>query len=410
MSPVDQALPSGEPVVSKPDREQTVPQSEPPSYTGQQSPNVQSRDSIDSTVYQEFYASENSNREAVKASKKQPTMQDPPALPQRSSMRASRILDTFTISKVDAEPTPIARTTPHDVYLSSEEEASSSADDFSDYDGDVELYDSSSEESQEPSVVRRKSHEVTARVVSVIFSGRPSIIDVSITRRSISPSSVEARRSIEPASIEERPRTSIASTRETASSPRPSTSAASAPPSEPLPLRSSSMILPAAFTQNRPAFLNNDPFPKQGGYEHTRSSITEEITRPKSHSAVLKSVTRSLSIVKKKSRPLLNSMGAGSSMPAASPENLSSPSTRSLTLERSLTPQNHEMSHSVPPSPPMSDEFVLHSEPVSRQESSAYAHPPPPPPPRTPVGGSMKGKLLAMARRRSIHIRAATRV
>ncbi|KAK8041274.1 hypothetical protein PG994_014281 [Apiospora phragmitis] len=65
-----------------------------------------------------------------------------PQLPRKSSRRASRLLlSDFKINTADPNQTLI--NTPHDVYLSSEEDASSSAGDFSDYD-----YDSSSEASQ----------------------------------------------------------------------------------------------------------------------------------------------------------------------------------------------------------------------------------------------------------------------
>ncbi|KAF9766461.1 hypothetical protein IL306_001152, partial [Fusarium sp. DS 682] len=100
-----------------------------------------------------------------------------PALPAKSSLRASRCLDGLLTHKLTPEgQAPFS--TPHDVYLSSEEDASSSADDFSDFE-----FDSGSDESQ---LTRRGSREDTAKVVSVVFSGKPSVID--LPRRSVSPS------------------------------------------------------------------------------------------------------------------------------------------------------------------------------------------------------------------------------
>lgn len=113
------------------------------------------------------------------------TTTGPPSIPQKHNLRASRLLDAMQVGKLGAMLEP-GMTTPHDVYLSSEEDASSSADDFSDYD-----YESSSEDlsdsQQSPNTPespaastpsRRRSHEVTARVVSVVFSGKPSVIEL----------------------------------------------------------------------------------------------------------------------------------------------------------------------------------------------------------------------------------------
>ncbi|EEY18057.1 conserved hypothetical protein [Verticillium alfalfae VaMs.102] len=103
---------------------------------------------------------------------------DAPALPPRSNLRSSRLLNAFTMKlAAEEQTTTLSRATPQDVYLSSEEDASSSADEFdefSDYD-----FESESEEST-GSPVRRKSHEDTAKVVSVVF--HPSIIDLPARR------------------------------------------------------------------------------------------------------------------------------------------------------------------------------------------------------------------------------------
>ncbi|KAJ2895881.1 hypothetical protein MKZ38_006071 [Zalerion maritima] len=418
MSLVDLVLPP-----SRDQNQQTQKQDMPPPTTQQQqvpnsytpdqqpSPKVQSRDSMDSAVYQEFYAprsQEEASSDNLMTSKKRKLI-EPPALPERSALRASRMLDSISIqSKLDAESTTHMSTSmPHDVYLSSEEEASSSADDFSDYDFDDEEladYDSSSEESQK-SPVRRKSHEDTARVVSVIFSGRPSIIDVSSLKRSISPAS----------SVELRPRTSVASNPESfVHTSRPSTSAASTSPPKFHPPRSSSMMLPSTtkLSKHRPTFLNTDPFPNNGGFE-MKQQIDEESPRtPRTPTAVLKSVSRTFSLVKKRSRPLLNNFNNSVSSSVSGSHNGST--TDLHNLERTRTPQSmhSSMRDNSPTSPATSNSaFVLHSEPVTRRDSlfSIAAPPMPQQAPRTPLSpaGTVKGRLLDMARRRSIHLKAA---
>lgn len=316
------------------------------------------------------------------------TMDEVPALPQRSTLRMSKVLDeNFTMNKINS------RSTPHDVYMSSEEDASSSADDFSEYDFSDEEdtgYISNSEEPQK-SPVRRKSQEDTARIVSVVFSGRPSIIDVSTSRR---PSSLH--------SIQGRPRTSIASTPESFACPRrPSTSATSIAPNFIHPPRSSSMKVPAVshkVSKNRPLFLNTDPFSDScKGELHEEEDHVPKL--PKSPGAVLKSMSRTLSIVKKRSRPVLHN-----SPPVTNTEYSLSNST--LSLQQSQTPQlSHAMSEELS-TPEQSNDLSLHSEPCSSKSNPKI---PISPQPRTASTGAVKG-FLAMARRRSIHVRSSARV
>lgn len=426
MSLVDLVLPPAREQEKKPQKQGDAAPAPAPtpstSYTDrhqQPSPKVQSRDSIDSAVYQEFYAPRShdddddaaapssSTDDLLPSQKRKTTPMDPPALPQRSALRSSSMLGSDM--KLDSQAQ-----TPHDVYLSSEEEASSSADDFSDYDfsdsdadADVEELQLGETELPPTHRRRRRSHEDTARVVSVVFSGRPSIIDVSARRSASSASS-------------ERPRTSVASATETR---RPST--ASGGLLNPHPPRSSSMMVmttTGSTDKPRPGFLTLDPFPHEGEGEEE-----DDVPRtPKTPTAtVLKSVSRTFSLVKKRSRPLL--LG-----------NFSSPSahngsTASLhRLERSShTPR---LSLSEPNSPPSTGnstggegEFVLHPGPGPAQAQAQAQAPPasrerrdsslplsplaPPPPPHSPLGPGARVKgILAMARRRSIHIRAAARV
>ena len=325
----------------------------------------------------------------------------PPELPQRSALRIPTALNTARLAKLDTSPATLGRSTPHDFYLSSEEEASSSADDSSDYgfEGSEDEEDrgqsaSLREVSQSPRPRRRRSHEDTARMVSVVYSGRPSIVQVSSPRR---------------------PRTSSGSSpgssRNIARGPASASSLAQAMPHPP---RSSSMMLPPTnkLMKHRPQFLNIDPFPNKATPE-PRGPIRfgeDEIPRtPRTPSAVFKSVTRSLSLSKKRSRPGLATNGHASYQQHPSSSSsagvMSNPaansSCTSLPLERSQTPQSHSGIPEDPASPPSSEDFQLHSEPVSRRLSQYAALPPPPPLPRSQIS-PMKG-ILAMARRRSIH-------
>jgi hypothetical protein len=109
-----------------------------------------------------------------------------PQLPTRSSRRVTTLLASLP-HKLDAEEqTELSRAAPleHDHYLSSEEDASSSADDLS---SEYSL-DSDYDEDLSPLSTNQRTpvEQVTARAVSVIFSGKPSI--VNLPRRSTGPS------------------------------------------------------------------------------------------------------------------------------------------------------------------------------------------------------------------------------
>jgi hypothetical protein len=208
----------------------------------------------------------------------------PPALPQKSSLRASRLLEGFKLSPI--ETSAPSMTTRHDVYMSSEEDASSSAGDCSDYDWD------SSSESSEGSPVPRKSYEDTARVVSVVFSGKPCIVDLPSPRRSRSPSTVGTGSE-----------TSSFETYETAETSRPHGLFLD----EQHPPRTSSLI-------QRPSFLGDDPFADDSNYSldsarGNRLDGTPRTRRP----AVLNRVQRTFSLVRKRSRPLLRNPASESS-------------------------------------------------------------------------------------------------
>lgn len=238
-----------------------------------------------------------------------------PALPPRSALRTSTMLDKQALKLGGAiEATELGHqvTTPHDVYLSSEEDASSDADDFSDYD-----YDSSVEDPTSPT--RRSSHEDTARVVSVIFAGKPSIVDLPATRkRPISSSSFGTTRTrsstdssakaptttTTTATTEDRPATpaSIASSHSQTRSSRDTT-----------PNRRSS-LLSELLIKKKPPFLSIDPYANGNTYALDIPKALDSLEgehhsarTPRTPTTLLKGVTRSFSLVRKRSRPTLRS-------------------------------------------------------------------------------------------------------
>jgi hypothetical protein len=198
----------------------------------------------------------------------------PPALPTKSARRVSRFLDiTPTTSRPQSKTRANPTATPYDLYLSSEEDASSSADDFSDFDLESDTEDHKNGHGY--------SIAITARVVSVIFSGKPSIVQM--------PARARRSGSSEPLHIK-RAETEPALTR------RLST-ASSASSMMFHPPRSSSRVPTSLERANRPTFLNTDPFPSKAG---------EEIERPVTPLTPTAMFKRGLSLVKKRSRPQLS--------------------------------------------------------------------------------------------------------
>jgi len=294
-SVVEKFLPAGEVVHSTKNQEQQPYNSE--------SLEANSRERIysspdgtyaDYPIFDDFYAAPEKDRTATEA----------PDLPQRSALRASRLLENLNLKLgPSTEAVEISQATPHDLYLSSEEDASSSADDFSDY-GDFE-YDLSSEGSQSP--VQRTSYEVTARAVSLVFAGKPSIIELPTPRRSISPNSIDARK-----------RSSVYST--ISSIDRSSTPTGSIS-SLHQPTRTSTLVSSFLPAKRRPPFLNIDPYANGSTYslEVLKESNDVETTprTPLTPTALLRGATRgatrTLSLVRKRSKPLLNNFVAATS-------------------------------------------------------------------------------------------------
>ncbi|UKZ83405.1 hypothetical protein TrVFT333_011213 [Trichoderma virens FT-333] len=202
-----------------------------------------------------------------------------PALPPRSALRASRLLATMPQKLSEHRPvlTPAA---PHLLYLSSEEDVSSSADDFSDCD-----YSSDSEHAQGTPEQTSTCQDI-ARMVSVVFSGKPCIVQLS--RRSISPSSSTscAANELTRTSTEPILRNRGASTSSTLSAKVVSQH----------PPRSSSIMSPVSFDGGSPSFLNIDPFAAKAEPEEPEPQLRKTAQMFK----------RTLSLVRKRSRPNLN--------------------------------------------------------------------------------------------------------
>ncbi|EQL02022.1 hypothetical protein G6O67_000223 [Ophiocordyceps sinensis] len=207
-----------------------------------------------------------------------------PALPAKSALRTSRLLASLA-QKTASEDRPILpHAAPHQVYLSSEEDASSSADDLSDL-SDLDEIDREAGDSHKSASTCRSRREDTARVVTVVFHGRPSIVEMP--PRAYGGSTDGQRRATgilrtatEPTLIRTRSNSSSSST------------AMHNPP------RSSSMT-PSGFQMKRGQFLTIDPFA-------TRLPELDEqdaAKTPKTPSGMLK---KTLSLVKKRSRPTLN--------------------------------------------------------------------------------------------------------
>ncbi|KDN68987.1 hypothetical protein CSUB01_05620 [Colletotrichum sublineola] len=258
-------------------------------------PPVYNDDSFNENETEKMYGDYYAEMTGPSPKKNQPSQQNPPALPAKSSLRASRLLDSMALKIITNQPVQSA---PQEIYLSSEEEASSSADEFSDYD-----YESESAESADSPI--RKSHEVTARVVSVVYSGKPSIIDLPSTRRSATPDSVDSR----PPSRLAISTTAPALRRMSTS---PGTGALYSPVSHP-PRSSSMMITASMLPKERPAFLSVDPYASKSLDERVeeRQLDAERPERPKTPTSQL--FKRTLSIVRKRSRPQLRDLPANNS-------------------------------------------------------------------------------------------------
>lgn len=300
---------------------------------------------------------------------------DAPELPRKSALRASRYLDNLGLQlggSIESAVEP-GQATPLDVYLSSEEDASSDADDFSDYD-----YDSSNDDPTSPT--RRTSHEDTARVVSVVFSGKPLIIDLALRRRSTSPNSIATRSS---ASLAQSP------------IERPETPASSVPS----PVQAPRKLLSDLLVRKRPTFLHIDPYANGSTYsldaapKQEREAVEERT--PTMPTQLLKGMSKTFNLVRKRSRPNLR----------AETQPMSSTHTLSTGGEDEASTGEAEVRRStvVPPASPA----VTYNDIMRAAKQNAILGAPVSPvsPATAPGQGPKRGILSGLAsRRRSIKI------
>jgi hypothetical protein len=130
----------------------------------------------------------------------------PPALPQRSEKRTSRLLENVMLelqnldgSKGKEEETisMVQESDPHELYLSSEEDASFSDDyddSLTDFEEGTSSEDAEATRASSSRASSRKSQEDTARVVSFISVGKPQIVEINVPNTS--PSTANKRLSL----------------------------------------------------------------------------------------------------------------------------------------------------------------------------------------------------------------------
>ncbi|OTA67886.1 hypothetical protein K449DRAFT_388685 [Hypoxylon sp. EC38] len=301
-----------------------------------------------------------------------------PRLPEKSALRASRFLDNLKRNSIGSMISDLP-----DVYLSSEEDASSSADDFSDY-------DTSSDES-ENSPVRRKSHEESARAVSVIFVGRPCVVDLASGRRSVSPI--------------RRPRTICSTT-------SMGTDLFEDRPSH--PPRKSSLVSASDIPKEEPSFLNQDPFASDN-YKLEKGA-TPAGASPRVKSVAFHRFQKSLSLVRKRSRPNLKDAASRDSFAWSSVSN--STADLSLSVNTSHTSEEErKQSKEIEPSsatttPPRTPQTpVTYNDIITSSRRNSLPRvltkqPPQPSMSPSPVSGK-KGLLsgLNINKRRSLRIK-----
>ncbi|KAG5917051.1 hypothetical protein E4U42_007401 [Claviceps africana] len=214
-----------------------------------------------------------------------PVGDEAPMLPPRSARRVSRLTIPIPPKKTTNDEQPmLPHAAPHQMYLSSEEDASSSADDFSDFEEELELGNEKSEKTTE----RRISREDTARMVAVIFYGKPSIVTMS-SRRSISPSSSSSQQTV--------PTILRTTTEPVLSRPHSVSPTCSSTTAFHLPPRSSSMLTAggcdSGVTKKRPGFLQIDPYSKDD------DDFPHSARTPKTPTTMLR---KTLNLVKKRSK------------------------------------------------------------------------------------------------------------
>lgn len=266
-----------------------------------------------------------------------------PALPQRSDKRASKMLENvmlelknLDVSKSKEGDQQSILEDPHELYLSSEEDASLS----DDYEDSLIEFDTTGTNETEratsssSTASSRKPQEVTARVVSFTLVSKPQIIDIYIPspsqkRHSLALSQTTSTQSkptprrpsplkLYPSSIR---RMSISSV---ASISTHNSSAPTAASREEFPSRKSRNFASnltnlvtgtksslQSLAQHNHSFLNSDPFPAQEANEDTQQDengtpITPRTPTSMTAAAWKRGFNRTLSKARKTSMPKLN--------------------------------------------------------------------------------------------------------
>lgn len=322
-----------------------------------------------------------------------------PAIPPRSSLRASRLLESFMIeleapeeaTAGDESSRQSVESDPHASYLSSEEEASESADDYDEsiveLDGNRPTSRASSQDSQED----------TARMVSFMFVGKPQLVDVSHSR----PNSLK-RRSTD---CSDKSRRRPSPLRLTSNDSRSSTP--SSVRSETYPASTAHLIRqhtnPATLNSSlnlssRHAFLQSDPFPTLSPQEVQVPPSVD--TRPKTPTAIAsaawkKGVTRTLSLAKRK--PSIPKLSLAYNTLPDPPQASLPPWTASIATPVSAVTPRHVASPATPRE--SQDQGPVNYSDIMRNVIKA-------PPPQAPVSANLKTRtssvLLNLARRKSL--------
>ncbi|KAI5917567.1 hypothetical protein F4810DRAFT_695899 [Camillea tinctor] len=332
---------------------------------------------------------------------------EPPAIPQRNSLRASKLLDSLKLDSIETATQSLNSS--HDVYLSSEEEASTSAGEFSDDD-----FDSDSEYSGESSP-RRRSQEDTARAVTVVFVGKPCLVDLPSSRRPTTP-------------VRKRPQSNIFERSSTSSA---SSSLDTGALENHRPRQSSLASIHTDLSKGAPSFLTQDPFPTSN-YKldsQNKDPIPSGPRTPRSSTA-LHRFQKSISLARKRSRSNLKatvssdnlaqlaSAAAGaknlrlslntSSPPTAAAEELEPPVKSEAPPSATTTTTNITATSStttlVPQSPRTYNEILRAARKNAQPPPSPSAQAMSPMSPATAKKGILSG--LNINRRRSVRVKS----
>ncbi|KAK3898084.1 hypothetical protein C8A05DRAFT_38338 [Staphylotrichum tortipilum] len=379
---------------------------------------------FDEPIFPKYYDMD--SQDTMSASKRVPSGSSIPQPPPRNALRMSRIFDNLGLKLGGAvEPAELAEaTTPHDVYLSSEEDDSSDADVFSDYD-----YDSSVEDPASPT--RRSSHEDTARVVSVVFAGKPSIIDLPATRkRPMSSSTMATQRTRSSTGLSTSPAPAAASAypapKDRPASPASTTSSRYSQHrlSREAGHARRSSLLSEILVKKKPPFLSIDPYANGSTYtldipkaldslEHENQAAAAAARTPRTPTALFKGVTRSFSLARRRSRPNLS--------PPPAVDTTSNPNRSSVQTPASPVPEDQynypqqQQTQEPPQRPKTPMTPVTYNDILRAVKRNATVMGAPSPPsdivsPTTPGAGpapAKKGILSGLAvRRKSIKLTA----